>query len=179
MQAANRVFCELESFRNPQTFDPKDLFLGGNSDYQEVPTVARHLRIGKKILQLNGLRHANRLEAVPRTPMAQDNARTNLFTIKDLSLPAWFEMSTFFQAQPPEDAYSVKGNVSRIGYEIDLVVVFVKIGGAESAQHYFTLIASKNALWRGRALFIGCDRGIWPGSQLLHEFEISGETDLS
>src|SRR3974390_3013214 len=73
LQAANCRFCELKSFRNPHSFNPKHLAAGRNRQNQHVTPFPRNLLVAEEILQFNRATHAHRLKSVSRLPMPQQN----------------------------------------------------------------------------------------------------------
>ena len=54
LQAANRLTCELEPFRNPEPFHPKDLALRGQGHNQLVPPGALEMQPAWLNLTQNG-----------------------------------------------------------------------------------------------------------------------------
>jgi hypothetical protein len=69
MQAAFCLWTQLESFRNPQIFHPKQLSSRRGGHNQVVPHRFWNLLIDKEILKFHRLRHADGLKTVARPPM--------------------------------------------------------------------------------------------------------------
>src|SRR5436190_4219747 len=76
-QPAPGVLVQLESFADAETFDPKNLAGFGGRDDQLRPPGARNFQIGKQILQLHLLRHADGLKAITVSPMSQGNPESD------------------------------------------------------------------------------------------------------
>jgi hypothetical protein len=85
LQAANRLLCELEPFRNPHPLNPKHLSFRRGSDYKLPPPTPRNPLIAKEILQFDRERHADGLKTVARPPVPQAYRGTNLVGIETLA----------------------------------------------------------------------------------------------
>src|SRR5437899_4767335 len=85
LQAAFCGFCKLESFRNPEPFDPENLAFFSLRNHKFVAQRARNLLIDKEILQFDGAGHANGLKAVACSPVPKNHLRTDAFGIKVFS----------------------------------------------------------------------------------------------
>src|ERR1035441_2985271 len=84
LQAANRPFCELESFRNPHSLQPKHFSCLRDSHYEAATAVSRDLVIGEEVLQSDRTRHPNWLKTVTRLPMPQSDQRTDTVRVETL-----------------------------------------------------------------------------------------------
>src|SRR5438132_2520182 len=90
LQAANRAWHKLKSFRNAHSLDPKQLLLAVGSHNQLMTAAPHYLLIGEKILQFDRKGQPNGLKPVPRTPMPQYYVRTDAIGVKKLSSGAGF-----------------------------------------------------------------------------------------
>jgi hypothetical protein len=69
LQAAFCAFCKLESFRNSQPFNPKNIPVFGFGHDELMPERTCNLLIYKEILQFDPNWHSDGLEAVAFPPM--------------------------------------------------------------------------------------------------------------
>ena len=77
MQAANRAFRQLISFRNPQPFDPKNASVGSNRDDQAMALGPLDFGICEQILQFYRRFHTDWLKPITRVPMADKDSASN------------------------------------------------------------------------------------------------------
>src|SRR4029077_13684532 len=82
LQAAFCRFCKLESFRNPEPFDPEYAAFLSLRHHEFMPQRTRNLLIYKEILQFYGGSHADGLEPVSFLPISQDYPRAHQFGVK-------------------------------------------------------------------------------------------------
>jgi hypothetical protein len=65
---------QLETLRNAKSLDPKDFAVCGGGHQPLVTLRFRDPGIGEQILKLDGARHADRSEAIPASPMPEDDS---------------------------------------------------------------------------------------------------------
>jgi len=85
-QGFPRVACDLETFSNPQPFDPENVALIRGRQHQLATPRCGNLLIREPILQFHRRFHANGLKPIPGTPMSQDYPPSDLPSIKKLAL---------------------------------------------------------------------------------------------
>ena len=100
LQKAFGRACDLEQFANTLALDPENDPAGGGCEPQLMPLLAWYFLIHEKILQLDGMREADGLKPIARTPMPQFNGLADCVRVEEFRATAPFRQSGTTQKSP-------------------------------------------------------------------------------
>ena len=137
-QTSFRSSGQLEIFRNPQAFNPKDFVILRCRHHQLPPPGARNFPVRKQILKFHRRPQTNRLKPVARTPMAERDPATNLVRVKRFTgRPGGGSLELFQRVKPPAHADASKDHLPCPAREFDdrLVGLENRRPGQAQADH--------------------------------------------